>query len=122
MYVMIRVGQVGTVVGTHQGVNDNITMFPWSMFLFFYFLFFQKETVGGSVLSWCCAVLCCAVLCCAMMTDLSGRLDCRLSVCRLSDCRLFVGRGGVLLIDSMISSHPLSYIYSSSTNMFVLFE
>jgi hypothetical protein len=42
---------------------------------FLFFIFFQKETVGGSVLSWCCAVLCCAVLCCAMMTDLSGRLE-----------------------------------------------
>ena len=74
MYVMIRVGQVGTVVGTHQGVNDNITMSPWSMFLFFYFLFFfRKKRLGG--LSSLGAVLCCAVLCCAMMTDLSGRLE-----------------------------------------------
>ena len=62
MYVMIRVGQVGTVVGTHQGVNDNITMFPWSMFLFFiFYFFFRKKRLGG--LSSLGAVLCCAVLC-----------------------------------------------------------
>ena len=65
MYVMIRVGQVGTVVGTHQGVNDNITMFPWSMFLFFFFYFFSERNGWGvcPLLVLCCAVLCCAVLC-----------------------------------------------------------
>ena len=106
MYVMIRVEQVGTVVGKNQGVKDNITMFPWAMFFFFFFyFFFRKKRLGG--LSSLGAVLCCAVLCDDDRPVWTSGVVCS-----------SVG----LLIDSMILSHPLSYIYSSSTNMFVLFE